>query len=507
MFPLIAKILCCILLVTIVALVLSTNSGCGKQPETTVASDQSQNPPPAEDAPPAEPVDPSIVERIKKDKWTGDLGGMVERRYIRALVSYNRTYYFYDGAEAKGIVYEGMKEFERFLNQKLNTGRRPVGIIFIPVQRGDLIKALAEGRGDIAASNIGITPEGQALIDYSDPVGDPSPSVVATGPNSPAITTLDDLSGKEVYVRKLSRYWAPLERLNAQFKQSGKTPITLKPADENLEDEDILEMVHAGVVGITVVDKIIGDLWTQVFPGLALHPDVQVGDSISPGWAFRKGSPELAAVVNEFVKDHRTGTAFGNTILRRYFQNPKWISNATDERERQKFLQTVEFFKKYSGQYGFDWLLVAAQGYQESRLDQSVQSAAGAVGVMQIKPSTAAGNPININDVSQMEPNIHAGIKYMRFMMDQYFKDAPMDKVNKALFAFASYNAGPARVAKLRKAAEEEGLDPNKWFNNVELIAGREIGAETVTYVSNIYKYYIAFKLVEEAEQKRRKKA
>ena len=505
MFPLTAKILCCFFLVTIVAFVLSANSGCGKQPDATVASNQSQDPTPAADAPPADPVDPSLVERIKKDKWTGDLGGMVERRYIRALVSYNRTYYFYDGAEAKGIVYESMKEFEKFLNQKLNTGRQPVGIIFIPVQRGDLLKALTEGRGDIAASNIGITPEGQAVIDYSDPVGDPSPSVVVTGPGSPAIATLDDLSGKEVYVRKLSRYWAPLERLSEQFKHSGKAPITLKPADENLEDEDILELVQAGVVGMTVVDKAVGDLWTQVFPGLVLHADVQVGDSISPGWAFRKGSPELASAVNEFVKTNRMGTAFGNTLFRRYFQNPKWISNATDESERQKFRQTVEFFKKYSGQYGFDWLLVAAQAYQESRLDQNVQSAAGAVGVMQIKPSTAAGDPININDVSQMEPNIHAGIKYMRFMMDQYFKDAPMDKINKGLFAFASYNAGPARVAKLRKAAEEEGLDPNKWFNNVELIAGREIGAETVTYVSNIYKYYIAFKLVEETEQKRKK--
>ncbi|HKP68841.1 MAG TPA: transporter substrate-binding domain-containing protein [Pyrinomonadaceae bacterium] len=505
MFPLMVKVVCCFLFVALIAVLLNANSGCGKPSDLSSASNQNQAAGPAAYETPADtdPVDPSVVEKIKKEKWAGDLGGMVARRYIRVLVSYNRTYYFYDGPEARGIVYEGMKEFERFVNQKLNTGRQPVGMIFIPVQRSDLIKGLIDGRGDIAASNIGITPEGRAVIDYSDPVGDPQPSVVATGPNSPAITTIDDLSGKEIYVRKFSRYWPALERLNEQFKQSGKPAMTLKPADEALEDEDILEMVQAGVVGITVVDKVVGALWAQVFTSLTLHPDVAVGDSISAGWAFRKGSPELASLVNEFVKDHRSGTAFGNTLIRRYFQNTKWIDNATAEEERQKYRETVAFFKKYSGQYGFDWLLVAAQGYQESRLDQTVQSSAGAVGVMQIKPTTAAGEPININDVSKAEANIHAGVKYMRFMMDQYFKDAPMDKTNKGLFAFASYNAGPARVAKLRKMAQDEGLDPNKWFNNVELIAGREIGPETVTYVSNIYKYYVAFKLVEEAERKK----
>jgi membrane-bound lytic murein transglycosylase MltF len=506
MFTLAVKGLCCLVFVTIVAVLLNANAGCGRSPETSIASNQTTEAPAVPEAAPAEEVDPSLVERIKREKWTGDLGGMVERRFIRVLVSYNRTYYFYDGPEARGIAYEGMKEFEKFINQKLTPGRQPVGMIFIPVQRGELIKGLVDGRGDIAASNIGITAERQAVIDYSDPIGPPSPSIIVTGPNSPSITTLDDLSGKEVYVRRLSRYWAPLERLSAQLKEAGKAPITLKAADENFEDEDVLELVQAGVVGITIVDKNVGDLWAQVMPGLALHPDVTVGDSVSAGWAFRKESPELASLVNEFAKDHRAGTSFGNTLIRRYFQNTKFISDSTAEEERQKFRETVKHFKKYAGEYGFDWLLIAAQGYQESRLDQTVQSSAGAVGVMQIKPSTAAGNPININDVSQIEPNIHAGVKYLRFMVDHYFKDAPMDKLNKGLFAVASYNAGPARVAKLRKTAEEDGLDPNKWFNNVELVAGREIGPETVTYVSNIYKYYVAFKLVEEREQKGKKK-
>jgi membrane-bound lytic murein transglycosylase MltF len=263
-------------------------------------------------------------------------------------------------------------------------------------------------------------------------------------------------------------------------------------------------MVNAGIVNITVIDSLVGELWAQVFDQVTLHPALTLAPNVDIGWAFRKDSPQLAAAVNEFVKDHKVGTSFGNTLLRRYFQNTKWIVNSTSEEEMKKFRETVEHFKKYSGKYGFDWLMVAAQAYQESRLDQSARSAAGAVGIMQIKPSTAAGNPVNIMDVEKLDPNVHAGVKYMDFMMKQYFDDPAIDRVNRGLLAFASYNAGPNRIAKLRKQAAAEGLDPNKWFNNVELVAAREIGRETVTYVSNIYKYYVAFKLVLEHEQRKK---
>jgi membrane-bound lytic murein transglycosylase MltF len=153
----------------------------------------------------------------------------------------------------------------------------------------------------------------------------------------------------------------------------------------------------------------------------------------------------------------------------------------------------IGMFRKYGDQYGLDYLLMAAQGYQESGLDQNVKSRVGAVGVMQVMPST--GKDMNVGDIRQLEPNINAGVKYIRFMVDQYFKDEPMDALNKGLFAFAAYNAGPARVKQLRAETGKDGLDPNVWFNNVERVAARRIGRETVQYVSNIYKYYIAYQL------------
>jgi membrane-bound lytic murein transglycosylase MltF len=150
-------------------------------------------------------------------------------------------------------------------------------------------------------------------------------------------------------------------------------------------------------------------------------------------------------------------------------------------------------FRRYAGEYDFDWLMVAAQAYQESRLDQSVRSGVGAVGVMQVLPSTAAD--IGVEGIEELEPNINAGVKYLRYLHDQYFADLPLDRRNRHLFAFAAYNAGPNRIRRLRATAERVGLDPNVWFGNVEAVAAKEIGTETVRYVSNIAKYYVAYTL------------
>jgi membrane-bound lytic murein transglycosylase MltF len=217
--------------------------------------------------------------------------------------------------------------------------------------------------------------------------------------------------------------------------------------------------------------------------------------------AIRKKSPLLAAELNAFLAKYGLGTAFGNVVEKRYLASTTLAKQATSEAERKKFEQMVQFFRKYSEQYQLDYLLMAAQGYQESGLDQSVKSRVGAVGIMQVMPAT--GKELGVGDITKVEPNIHAGVKYIRFMIDQYFKDEPMDNLNKGLFAFASYNAGPARVRQLRKEAEKRGLDPNVWFGNVEQIASERIGRETVTYVSNIYKYYVAYRLMAEERGRR----
>lgn len=487
----------------LLVLVIAIGSSCsptGTQSavESTAANAEAGQTLSAAEQPPA-PIDESVLGRLRNEKWTGDLDGLVERRYIRALVLYNKTNFFYDGPQPRGISYEALKEFENFLNKKLNTGKQPVYMVFIPVTREEGLKRLADGRGDIAASNIPIIPEMQQIADLSDPVRENAKEIVVTGPSAPAISSLDDLAGKEIFVRKTSRYWPNLVRLNEQFKQAGRPEMKLVVADADLEDEDILNMVAAGVAGITVMDDMIAGLWSKVYDGLTPHNDIVLAGDDKIGWAAQKGSTQLIALMNEFIKDHKIGTSFGNTILLRYLKDTKWAKNNTAPGEMAKYKAAVALFKQYAGQYDFDWLMIAAQAYQESTIDQSKSSPAGAYGVMQIKPSTAEGNPINIRDTqTDMANNINAGVKYMDYIVKTNFKDAKFDKVNRALFGFAAYNAGPARVASLRKKAAAEGLNPDVWFNNVELIAAREIGPETVTYVSNIYKYYIAYKMAVE---------
>jgi membrane-bound lytic murein transglycosylase MltF len=404
--------------------------------------------------------------------------------------------------QQRGIAYEAFTAFEQELNK--GSGRKShnkVHIVFIPTSYDKLIPALIEGRGDIAAAGLTITPARREQVDFTNPTATGVNEIVVTGPQSPQITTIDDLAGKEVFVRRSSSFWEHLEELNRRFEAEGKEQVVLDPAPEELEYEDLLEMLNAGLYGITVVDDFIGNLWAQVLPDIKLHPDIAVATGGEIAWMIRKDSPLLKAELDAFIKTHGKGTAFGNTIIKRYVGSTQFVKNATSPGEIEKYRRLADHFRKYSAQYDVDVLLMVAQGYQESRLDQNVRSQVGAVGIMQVMPAT--GNDLGVGDISQIEPNIHAGVKYLRWMMDTYYKDEPMTKLDKALFAFASYNAGPNRIRTLRKEAEARGLDPNVWFNNVELVVADKVGSEPVTYVNNIFKYAVAYKLVAESAEAR----
>jgi membrane-bound lytic murein transglycosylase MltF len=281
--------------------------------------------------------------------------------------------------------------------------------------------------------------------------------------------------------------------------------VIIKEAPETLEDEDLIEMVSAGLIPLIVVDQHKADFWKQIFPRIKVHDGVALRTGGNIAWAIRKGTPQLKAAVDDFSARHGKGTAGGNVILARYLKSAKYVKDAASESERKKFLAQVQFFQKYGDKYDVDWLLMAAQGYQESQLNQEARSKVGAIGVMQVMPDT--GKDLGVGDITEVEPNIHAGVKYMRWMIDQYYGKEPMTQLDKALFAFASYNAGAGRISQLRKEAAKRGLNPNVWLQNVEYVAAEKIGAETVTYVSNIYKYYIAYKLIMEAKAERERDA
>lgn len=430
------------------------------------------------------------------EPWTGDLDGMEERRVIRVLTVYGLPRYFLDGPEERGVTFELFKQFEEFLNQRLDRGHLKVYTVLIPVARDELIPALLSGRGDIVAAGLTITPERDALVDFSDPLMRNVAEILVTGPAAPAIAAVEDLAGREVAVRASSSYRSSLEALNQRFAGQGLPAITLRDLSEVLEDEDILEMVNNGLLPWAVVDDYKAQAWTKVFDQLVVRDDIVLRSGGSIGYAIRPNSPLLQAALNEFAKTHREGTLAGNMLLNKYLRDFEWTKNALAGDDYQRFEAISHIFEKYGEQYGIDYLFVVAQGYQESRLRQETKSAAGALGIMQLLPSTAADPVVGIPDISEAENNIHAGVKYLDFLRSQNFNDTAVDRVNQTLFTLASYNAGPARVKSLRKMAAEEGYDPNRWFDNVEIIAAREIGRETVQYVANILKYYTAYQLV-----------
>ena len=459
-----------------------------------------QEPDGLEPAPEPTPM-PAGVARLLQP-WKGDFDGMTERRVIRVLSVQNPILYFVDKGREVGITYEAVKAFEKELNQKLGNKTVMLYVVLLPVPRDELFPRLLKGEGDLAAAQLTITPERRKLVDFSDPFAAGITEVLVTGPQGAAVSNLDDLSGKEVYVRLSSSYAEHLKLLNARFAGEGKALVKITAAPEVLEDGDILEMVNAGLVPATVVDSFMADLYLQVFPNLKKHDDI----ASRPGeiaWAFRKQSPKLAAAVNAFVKTHQQGSLAGNVLIGKYLKTTKWVKNARSDEDQKRFLSMIQLFKKYGEKYSLDYLLMAAQGYQESGLDQSRRSHVGAIGVMQVMPATARDKAVNIPDIEKLESNIHAGIKYNRWLVDNFYQDPAIAKLDRSLFAFASYNAGPSRVARLRKEAAEQGLDPNKWFNNVELVAAKRIGRETVTYVSNIYKYYLAYQLMLQGRQAR----
>src|SRR3954464_310563 len=451
-------------------------------------------------APPPPREAEALLERAA---YRGDLDVMLRKGAVRVLTAYSKTDFFVDRGESGGVTYEYMRAFEAFLRERQGGRGAKVAVYFVPVSRDRLIPALLAGEGDLAAANLTVTPERRARVDFSEPYLENVKEVVVTGPASPELATVDDLAGQEVWARRSSSYWPSLEALDRRLTAARRAPLRLVEADEPREDEDLLDMLNAGLIPLTVVDDHKARLWAKLLPEIKVREGVSVREGGRTAFAVRKRSPRLKAALDAFVAKSGKGTTFGNIVFTRYLTDNDFVKDASDEADRRKFEAVLKLFRTFGDRYGFDPLMLAAQGYQESRLDNSVRSKAGAVGIMQVLPLTAGDPNVDIADIEVLENNIHAAAKYMRFVMDTYFPEARMDPFNRTMFAFASYNAGPVRIAKLRRQAAGRGLDPNQWFGQVERVVAERVGRETGQYVSNILKYYVVYRRVAELQARK----
>ena len=441
----------------------------------------------------------------KGKPWKGDFDGILERRVIRAIVPYSRSLYFNDKGMQSGISAEQIRGFERWLNEKYakQLGNRPLTLLIIPATRDRLLPGVVEGLADVAVGNITVTDERKRSVDFVTPPDQkPVTKVVVTGPKGPEIVTTSDLAGNTVHVRKISSANEGLVALNERYAKEGRPAVHVVFVPDALEDEDLLDMVNAGIIEAVVVDDWMAAMWKGALPKIKLNAQAVVRDGDHIGWAIRKDCPKLQAEILAYMKAEGTNKAVQQR-LQKYARRIRQLQDPTRSAEWKRFEQTYRLFEKYGQRYGFDPLMLAAQGYQESQLRQDALSHVGAVGVMQLMPAT--GEELKVGDIRILEPNIHGGTKYMDRLMAKSFPEAKFDELNRTLFAFASYNAGPGNIKKMRDAAAKKGLDPDVWFNNVELVTAQKIGSETTTYVRNIYKYYVAYKLLQDSKEAARR--
>jgi len=441
--------------------------------------------------------------QIANKPWTGDFDKLLQRRMLRVFAPFSRSLYFSDKGRERGLAVELVRDWERYLNIKYakELGNRPLTIYVMPATRDQLLPLLADGMADVAIGNLTMTEERLKTVDFvpGDDGRRSIDEVIVTGPKSPALKTLDDLSGARVHVRKTSSYYESLELENARLETVGRPPMTLVEVPDSLEDEDLMEMLDAGLLELLVVDDWKARMWAQVMPRLKVRTDLVLRAGANTGWAIRKGSPGLAAEIDDFFRNWAMKQGVVAYRMNRYMRQIKQLKDPTAGAEHKRFTATLAIFEKYGGRYKFAPLMLAAQGYQESGLDQNAKSHVGAIGLMQVMPATGAD--MKVGDITIADSNVHAGTKYMNQLMSRYFSDAHFSEGNRPLFAFASYNCGPGNVATARREAVKRGLDPDKWFNNVEIIIAERIGVETTTYVRNIYKYYVAYRLMLDAEE------
>ena len=400
--------------------------------------------------------------------WKGDFEAMAKRRLVRVLVPYSKTFYYVEKGRARGISAEIIEQLQKDLNAQLKTPKTlPVRVVALPVGRDQMIPYLIEGRGDVIIGDLTVTEERRRIADFTEPMFRGVREIPVTAPGAKPIPTVDDLSGREIFVRRDTSYWEHLTRLNERFVAEGRAPVKLRAAPDELESEDILEMVDAGLVEATVVDGYKAAMWKPVFTKMELNVKAGVNEGGEYAFMIRKDSPGLRAVLDSFVKRHQQGTMFGNSLINRYSKNPKFARNAVSDDDRRRYGQVLELFRKYGDKYDMDHLLMMAQAFQESALDHGARSHVGAVGIMQIMPAT--GKELKVGDIGVLENNVHAGVKYMRFMVDQYFAREPMTQLNKGLFAFAAYNAGPgawrssARKPRSAGSIRTSGSTTSSW--------------------------------------------
>ncbi|MCA9286689.1 MAG: lytic transglycosylase F [Phycisphaerales bacterium] len=423
----------------------------------------------------------------------GDLPEMRKSGIVRVLVEPSPTRFFLGDRRLEGFEADLLRELEKQLQKGQPKGDPPLRLVYIPMPLSDLLPALVEGKGDIAAAGLTVTAERTTKVAFTTPYLNSIDEVVVTSATiTPPIRRLEDLAGRVVHVPAGSSFEADLRELSEQFHARRLSPPEVRLAPEGIGVEDLLQMANRGVIECTVADSHVARAWAEVLPNVRVLDGVVLRRGGTIAWAVRRNAPKLLAAVNAFVATAQSGTKVGNILFRRYFQSDPSARRDSDKAVRD----FVRLAQRIAPTHGLDPYLLAAQAFRESRLDQSARSARGAVGVMQLRPSTA--REMGVKDISTIESNVEAGALYLAWLRDKWFGEVADRPFQQANLVLAAYNAGPGRVRDWRRLAKRRGLDPDRWFGGVEMVAIEQGVGETVGYVRDVNRAYLVARLLAE---------
>lgn len=413
---------------------------------------------------------------------------MLKMGEIRMAIPYGRITYMNSKNQMLGFAPELSKYFSNFLLAKY---KKKVQIKVVPSAPGKLLAVIADGNADFALDYLNeysTNKNADRFLIYDHPRTEKY--LIVSNQNKEKVINLSDLSGKTVCADRFTQV-AAIEKTNEELKKDGKALITIYQDQLVLSDEDLLQMVNAGLIDYIWVTNWRAELWKPLLPNIAIHSETAITGG-SPGDVIvSKMNADLAKDLLEFAASPYLDAALRDYRQKNFSHERFALKSPLTQTELNRFESMKKYFHRYGHENQLDPLFLAGLGFQESLLNQGAVSPSGAVGVMQLLPSTGAS--MNVGNIYELEPNIHAGAKYINSLLREMSLESGLSENERGFFAVAAYNAGANNVRKARELAVKMGLNPNQWFLNVEMASARLLGLETFLYVRNVYKYYVTY--------------
>jgi len=408
---------------------------------------------------------------------------------LRVLVNQSRNSSGELNGQPVGVEYRRLRAFERYLNRSAKGGR-PLRLEIIPRAKDQLIAALQRGEGDLVAPGELVNLQGQGDISPSTPIMGKVPLVLVGHKGRVRYRRLEQLAGKTLALPAGSAAGEAVQRVNEQLAARRLRPIAIDWVDPSLAVEDVLEMIHAGIYSLSVVELPIAQRWAKVLPRLQVASEVRFPHDGKLSWFVRRDAGMLRASIDGFLKDYRPPSD-QDAVFQRAYRRLYKVHYPLGNLERRRLEKVRPVLQQYAERNNLDWLNLAALAFKESTLNPAARGAGNATGLMQVTP--AAARSVGVSNIHRLENNVQASARYLASIRRKFFASPRLNERERMAFTLAAYNAGPQRVQQLRAEARRRGLNPDQWFFQVERVAAEQLGLGVVSYVNSVNKYFLAF--------------